>query len=301
VYSKKTIRELFGSQAVARIEARHRGGVSGQKGSRFEDFFAVFRLAQEFARCYASETAKFTNVRRAIIRAQVFAIVDDVAVETRNPPAIEHYQLKNVGQLTWKSVRNDFLHQRRLCRKARIKSRLYLVVPTKKLQSKLESAQKGQSTRCALVVVFPNENVSVLVQTHQGFRNALIKLSPFSKHDVESEKLLTLAKFLCGHWVTAANNKVSIADLARAMQTEAGAFCRPAKGNKKIPSDVARILAAVPGFTWKMRKGFFFWTYGTTDSGRYPHHCWSPEFTQLIERFRKQKPISFDAVEGELR
>jgi hypothetical protein len=43
-------------------------------------------------------------------------------------------------------------------------------------------------------MVFPYEGLSLLVQTHKRFRNALIKLSPFGKKSAENEKLLSLAK-----------------------------------------------------------------------------------------------------------
>jgi len=248
VYSKQAIKKLFGRGAVERIKARHRGGVSGQKGSRFEDFFAVFRLAEELSHCYGGGTARFKNARRAIVRAQVFAIIDDIAVEIKTPRINEHYQMKNVGRLTWESIENDFLCQKRLCRKTKVKSKLYLVVPTWALKSKLEGAQTSKASKCGIVIVFPYKKMPILVQTHQAFRDALIKLSPFSKHDAENEKLLSLATFLCGNWVTA-NNKISVENLARAMEGAPGAFCRPLKGNKKMPSDVARILSEIPGFS----------------------------------------------------
>jgi hypothetical protein len=206
-----------------------------------------------------------------------------------------------VGQLTWKSVGNDFLRQKRLCRKTRVRSKLYLVVPTSQLKSKLQQTQNSKAAKCAIVIVFPYKNVPLLVQSHEAFRNALIRLSPFSKREAENDKLLTLATFLCGHWLTGVNNKVSVADIARAMESEAAAFCRPLKGNKKIPPDIARMLSAIPGFTWEMRKGFLSWRYGATDSGRYPHHCWTSAFARLLKNLRKCQPKSFDAIESELR
>jgi hypothetical protein len=124
------------------------------------------------------------------------------------------------------------------------------------------------------------------VQTHNRFRKALIKLSPFGQTNVENDKLLSLAKFVCGHWF-AADNKMSINDLARAMETEAGAFCRPMKGTRLIPSDVNILLSGIPGFSWKLHKGFLFWSYAKTDSGRYPHHCWTGEFDRLLARIKQ--------------
>jgi len=304
VYSKNTIAELFGPKEVDRIQARHTGGVSGQKGTRFEDFFAVFKLVEELSFCYRNGSTRYKNVRRAIVRAQVFAMIDDVAVEVRKPRIAEHYQLKNARQVSWGSGRNSlaeaFLQQKRLCNKVKVKSRLYLVVPNQALRTRLQNSASSGLSKCATVAVFPFGSIPLLVQMHKPLRKALIKLSPFRKASVENDKLLSLAKFVCGHWF-AANNKLSINDLAMAMEKEAGAFCRPMKGTRPMPSDIDKLLSRIPRFKWKLHKGFLFWSYGKTDSGRYPHHCWTREFDRLLARIQQHRPDSFEAIEGDLR
>lgn len=239
-------------------------------------------------------------MRRANVRAQVFAIIDDIAVELRKPSMVEHYQLKNVHHLSWSSVAKDFIRQKELCDKTKIKSRLYLVVPTQALGSKLKNMARAKLSKCAIVTVFPYIGIPLLVQTHKPFRDALIKLSPFAYNNAENDKLLSLATFLCGYWLMA-DNEISINDLAVGMEAGTGAFCRPMKGNRRIPSDVRRLLSTIPNFEWTLHKGFLFWSYGRADSGRYPHHCWTQEFDRLLWRIRRNRPTSFDDIESELK
>jgi hypothetical protein len=72
----------------------------------------------------------------------VFAIVDDIAVKIAKPHVTEHYQLKNVQQMTWGSgkcsLTEAFVQQQKLCKAVRVRSRLYLVVPHQALQSYLQ-------------------------------------------------------------------------------------------------------------------------------------------------------------------
>lgn len=303
MYSKKTIAEVFGAKEVSRIQARHSGGLAGQKGTRFEDYFAVFKLAEEFALCYGRASARYKNSRGATILAQVFAIIDDVAVVLRNPQMVEHYQLKNVQHISWGSgegsLSEAFVLQKKLCKKANVKSRLFLVVSNEALRTRLQSSTSAKLSKVARITFFPYQSIALLVQTHEPFRKALIKLSPFGQR-VENDKLVSLAKFVCGHWF-AANNKMTIDNLAKAMETEAGAFCRPKKGTRSMPSHIKGILSRIPGFRWKIEKGFFSWSWGSTDSGRYPHHCWTREFERLLSRIQQGRPDCFSAIEGDLR
>jgi hypothetical protein len=159
VYSKSTITQLFGPNEVDKIQARHTGGLSGQKGTRFEDLFAVFKLTEELSFCYSNASAGFKNVRRAIVRSQVFAIVDDIAVELKKPRMVEHYQLKNVHHLSWgsgsHSVAEAFVRQKKLCNKVNVMSKLYLVVPNQVLRTRLQNTTSSKLSKCAIVIVFP--------------------------------------------------------------------------------------------------------------------------------------------------
>jgi hypothetical protein len=67
-------------------------------------------------------------VRRAIVRSQVFAIVDDIAVELKKPPMVEHDQLKNVHHLSRSSgldsLAEAFVRQKKLCNKVKVLAEL---------------------------------------------------------------------------------------------------------------------------------------------------------------------------------
>jgi hypothetical protein len=302
VYHESEITSLFGVKEAKRVHQRHTGGTAGQKGTRFEDYFAVYKLAEHLGRSY-DPSGKFRDPKKIHVHNQVYAFVDDVAVEFQASRTIEHYQLKNAVSVSWDagspSIKDDFNMQRKLCSHRGLTNRLYLVVPTDALRKKLDQKRVSAKVSCDRALHFPYLGFDLLVQSYKPFRNALLQISPFRSADVQTDKLLTLATYLLGTWISAPH-VLAIGRLASQLEKKPFAFARPMGGNLPIPADVKGIFKRIQGFQFRVQKGFLFWSCGSADNGIYPYHTRTSQFRNLMKRIRKSRPRKFEQIEEQL-
>jgi hypothetical protein len=302
LYTKVQIKSLLGKDELSRIEARHLGGLSGQKGLRYEDLFAVFRLSQLAAGCFRGRNGRFADQLKVRVRTQTFAIVDDLSVVYVRSSTVDHYQLKDVKQLSWgsgkTSIAKDFANQLRLSRNAGWKARVILVVSSPQLRARLQAKRPNGAV---LVEYFPAASgMDLMIRACPAFRRALVALSPFHLSNAETEKLVSLAKFILGHWVDASKG-LHLRKLVKRLNQETGTYCRPIRGSRPLPKRVRKILSAIPHLSCRMSKGFLFWRYGKGDSGRFPHHCWTGEFKNLMQHIAERQPRRFEELENRLQ
>ena len=92
MYSPEEIRKHFDNATLKYLHNKNRGGNSGQKGNRYEDYFAVYKLAQ-LARdiLQAGSSIRFSS--------QLLAFVDDLII--KHDSNLENYQLKNSSSVSW--------------------------------------------------------------------------------------------------------------------------------------------------------------------------------------------------------
>ncbi len=107
------VSELFGTDTVTYLKNKHRGGVSGGKGTRYEDFFAVIQVA-EYARRLGSDCGLVSLEAQAPVY-----FIDDLVVREQGDPPIECcFQLKNSPSVAWgsgeKSIADDCKKQLQL-------------------------------------------------------------------------------------------------------------------------------------------------------------------------------------------
>lgn len=136
MYTDEQIRELFGNEVLQYLTHKNRGGVSGEKGNTYENFFAVYQLAllaQEVIESH-KEIKLFT---------QVLAFVDDLIVDRKNDTPLQHYQLKNSSSVAWgtglKSISDDFKKQYDLNQSLAREAEINLVVSYQELKTDLEA------------------------------------------------------------------------------------------------------------------------------------------------------------------
>jgi hypothetical protein len=304
VYKESDIASHFGVREVKRVQKRHIGGKAGQKGTRFEDFFAAYKLAEHLAHSYASGSGRFRDRTRTEIHSQVFAFVDDVVVEHKKTRIVEHYQLKNAKSVSWKSgspsISDAFKKQRDLCAYKGLKGHLYLVVPTNALRRNLDKKRISYKVSCDGVLQFPFNKFDVLVQSYRPFREALITVTPFSLPHIETDKLVTLARLILAIWISAPN-RLTVKKLAIHLRSTQCAFVRPMTPFLPMPVGVERILGRIPGFRFKLQKGFLFWSCGSVNNGVYPHNATTRQFRNLMNRIKKSRPRTFGDIEEQLR
>jgi hypothetical protein len=88
MYTNEQIRQLFGSDVLSYLANKNRGGISGEKGNTYENFFAVYQLA-----LLAKEVIE--NQREINFYSQIIAFVDDLIIVCQDDITFQHYQLKN--------------------------------------------------------------------------------------------------------------------------------------------------------------------------------------------------------------
>lgn len=93
MYSSEEIQEHFGNATLRYLQNKNQGGNSGQKGTRYEDYFAVYKLAQLAQDIIEAEL----NVQ---FSSQLLAFVDDLIIQHNSK--IENYQLKNTPSVSWR-------------------------------------------------------------------------------------------------------------------------------------------------------------------------------------------------------
>jgi len=125
MYTSQDIERCFDAATRQYLENKTRGGSSGQKGTRYEDYFTIYKLAQLSPQILeAGLVVYFTG--------QILAFVDDLIIDIPSQP-LQHYQLKNSKTVSWSTgphpIQDDFANQHHLnqafCTRA---SHLFLVV-----------------------------------------------------------------------------------------------------------------------------------------------------------------------------
>src|SRR4051812_21865889 len=99
MFDDETVQSACGQAALEYLKSKHQGGVNGQKGTRYEDYYAVFRLAEHAAAAYStgnglggSESMRFmSQVKRCF--------VDDLVIEGGQQQARFH-QLRNAQRVS---------------------------------------------------------------------------------------------------------------------------------------------------------------------------------------------------------
>jgi hypothetical protein len=258
----------------------------------------MFRLIQLAGAGFEKSSEQFRDPEGTTVLAQTLSVIDDVAVLRQKSRIVEHYQLKNSNRVSIgkgkDSVMPDFKNQRLLSKAAGWKPKLVLVVSHNSLKISL-AAKAGRKLS---IQFFPYKpQLQELIYACPNLRKALVKLSPFDPTNAPSEKLLTLATYVLGHWA-ASSNKVTLNQLMTRLDKDASAFARPRRGSRQLPQDIKYLLGRVEGFRFSIKKGFLVWSYRERDSGIFPSHCWTSRYKQLLAQIRLRKPMFFTDLEG---
>lgn len=298
---------LFGAEAVTYLKNKHRGGVSGEKGTRYEDVFAVVQAAEQ-ARSLGCECFL------AMLEAQAaLYFVDDliVRVSSSGPPAESCFQLKNASGVSWgsgdKSLADDCLRQWSLfsaaCHHA---GRVVVVVSDPVCAQSLKDTVPPQLTTKVEVLWFPwAESTNVLCRLWPEELSALAWLS---KHeDPDFQQVSDVLTVLLGVWVSCGGTVV-VADLIRHARALSPSLIRSLVPDDEVwlavRDEFKKALAEVENFSYSVVKGFFCWEYvcpnGSLQRGVFSHDCLSESFSRFQDRIVRQKPATFEELEEAL-
>ena len=116
------------------------------------------------------------------------------------------------------------------------------------------------------------------------------------------DKVETVALNLLSTWIDISAPRgeyVEISDLIATAKLRCPSFIRLVGECPTLRGEVEEILNAIPDFRYFIEKGFFSWQYlNGLDSGILAYDCIDPKFGKFQSLVLKQRPSSFDELEG---
>jgi hypothetical protein len=299
MYSLKDVKAACGPKLAQYVKNRATGGASGQKGTRYEDRFALLKIGEAAKDAFA-KTGSFSSRRNVSFHAQVFCFVDDLIVYQSATQTANHYQCKNRATITWgkgpKSLSSDFRNQLKLGRSQNIKTTVTLVVNSKTAAKALRAGIPGSLGKAAAVCYFPPEESLYGLLKYTPMRDALNELLGPEPSD---DHLVTVGRLLLAAW-TEAGNATTLKKMLEQLHKSNAPLLRPLKPITVIHPKLKAVLDSIPDFHYSLEKGFLRWQYGTTDRGCYIEHCGTARFNCFTRRVISQRPSTFQDLEVEL-
>lgn len=272
-----------------------RGGSNGRKGTRYEDFFAGFRVAQV-------AVDQLRNLGEwPVIEDQVFAFVDDLVLTTS---AKSHYhQLKNVADLSWTSgvhsLEVDFQYQVALSAQRNESPAITTLIVSKPevfdgMLAGIPAAIKPHST----VEHFPycDGSFNRLVIEFQPLRASLEQLTRI-ENPTDDDLANVLGVLMIG--LMQSGQAPTVEAVLQKAQSVSPSLLRlfPWQiGGFQLHPEFVNILAKIPNLIYGTSRGFFTWSALST-SGVLQFNCLSPEFMRFQDRVISVAPLSFDEFE----
>lgn len=185
------------------LEKKHRGGMSGKKGSGYEDYYATFQIAL-LLHLFAA------NMENVKVSGQTpYTFIDDLVITL--PKKKIYHQIKNVNGLSWKSgnktntLEDDFKCQKIACQELGENFKLKLVYSD-------ENCSAGKSmpdsiVDCTELVYFKSaDDINASILTNSEFKDALSNISIDKRYD----KLTDLGTCILGIWCGCRQDDLSI-------------------------------------------------------------------------------------------
>lgn len=295
MYTNEKIRQLFGSDVLSYLANKNRGGISGEKGNTYENFFAVYQLA-----LLAKEVIE--NQRKINFYSQIIAFVDDLIIISQDDITFQHYQLKNRTDVAWgsglQSITDDFSKQYALNQSMSRESKLHLVVSNQELSLRLNESLPAAIKAYSQVIHFPYESSLVKVIAQQpDFREAIEYLCAFE--NPAPDKIECVAGVLLGAWVSSDKSGVSVMEILIKAQQSTPSFIRSFSQEWQLDPEVESILSKIEGLSYNLTKGFLHWEYGDgLDEGTLPYSIDSEKFKRFQELLKRNNPTSFEEIEA---
>ena len=253
---------------MAYLENKHRGGISGEKGSKYESFYTTFKVAD-----YLSTTTGVDgDIPEVLFQSQVMAYLDDLLI-TDNTRRIYH-QIKNVANFRWPSVEGDFIKQKDASEQAGENYKLVLVYS----DSKFNKDVPIDLEPCTDFSYFPYDpSIYTVIEKSSDFKSALKRILKFA--NPSDDKLYALAVCILGYWI---GN-----DMQKGLTLKNFKDCIVSNSNIStifdrdisISNECRRILDSIPGFSYTISGNSIVW-----ESRRYKDNVtiWSRDLEARI-------------------
>lgn len=304
-FRESFVASTFGEKELTYLKYKHRGGVSGAKGTRYEDIFAVVQVAE-----YARQLSSDCDVVSLEAQAPMY-FIDDLVVRERGNPVERCFQLKNSPHVTWgtgeKCIADDCQKQLTLSRAVgEAAPSIVLVTSDAECAALLRATVPADLSGAVEVRWFPwEESTNVLCNLWLKEMEAVAWLS---KHENPNfQEVSEVLKVLLGVWVSH-NGSVVVAELIEEARNLSPTLIRPLVSDEVVlevlAEDFKNALARIDNFSYSIVKGFFCWEFsfanGSAERGVFAQDCLSESFRKFIDRIVRRQPVTFEEIEEEL-
>lgn len=289
------ILELFGVERLRYARNKHRGGQSGRKGTRYEDYFATYRIAEVAAEHANSDGEKPEWPR---IEGQAVGFVDDLVIVTVVDS--QHSQCKNSAAISWAGgehpIADDFEMQRALAMATgKPNPTMELVVSDSALAEELRKSIPDKIGAYSSVRLFPYATTAHrLVLEDKGIQGTLSHLTRVENPELDELSAAFQAILLSWIETDAQCSMGELIDRARKQSPQLLRTFPVTDGVEHLRSEFVTALASVNNLKYSVKRGFFSW-HSSGTSGTFEHECGSAEFARFQERVIKHAPSDFDA------
>lgn len=257
---------------MGRLENKHRGGLNNEKGARYEEFYATYRIASSlvnFAEC------------NMLIKSQVEgAYIDDLMVETDTQH--DYFQLKNVQNVknTWPEISEDILSQIKLSLDKQEQFSVSVVYSDTTFNVTLSKDIELYTK----LEYFPYANSLLeVIQQYKPFKSALADLCVLERPT--DDMLYGLAKYILAEWCSI-NRQEGLLLATLAYQLKDSGLNTVINSDRDISVECKEILDHIPGFSYVIKGKNIVWEIERSKNN-------STEWTkELDDRIRCQMPCS---------
>ncbi|WP_315815132.1 hypothetical protein [Paraflavitalea speifideaquila] len=222
------------------VQNKHAGGRNNGKGSIFENFVAIYKLA------YLMQVK--ADPELTFISSQVKAFIDDLVIEKMAEKLTEYYQIKDVANLRWNNgdhhLSDDVDVQYALCAQLGHKAHLEIVVSLADVQQQLKNNLPVNIQRKVTVTHFEGANsINNLIRTNSEFRKALEGICALKNPSID--KLDLIGSLLLGAWAGVVPDRVPLKQyIDRCVSINPNFF---KGGNAQLSDKLSGILNGDPG------------------------------------------------------
>lgn len=296
VATNDDIKACLGPEVAKYAANKHRGGSSGNRGTRYEDFFMAYRVAQAVAAIVNDPAHKDPTVK-----GQCGGLVDDLRIAT--PDSTKYFQLKNQEKVGWTAgdhpIATDFRYQKVLSDHLKEPSpSTTLVVACATLAAALGTNIPASISGHTAVEHFPwHPTPNSLVFQFPDLQAHLALLS-----HTEAPTLDVLSAVFGMLLIACLNHPdgASAREIAETAAKQRPGQLRPLPVTEDWESylavDFRQALAAIHGLVYSAKRGFFHWSgFGT--SGVFGSSVLSEEFKQFQNDIVQRQPKTFEEFE----
>lgn len=247
------------------LENKHRGGINNEKGSQYELNYATYQI---------SNYLLLTNDHNIHIKTQIEgAYLDDLLITLDD--IHKYYQIKNVKNLHWQSLENDFNSQFDKSTANKEKFELGLVYSDSDFSAEISDKLKSHTE----FIYFPyTSTLYLLIDSYKPFKDSLIKLCTIK--EPTNDLLYGIATAIIGVWCSIDKPKGTsmnyIADKLNNFKVNT-----ILNADKEINNKCKYILNSIPNFSYEIKGNKLIWDYAHSKGNS---TMWTPELeTAIIE------------------